>query len=202
MRVLSLFTIFAIFGCTGLFAVEGANPGECADDADNDGDGLFDCDDTDCVLASSCSTPIGDSDADTDADSDADSDADADGDPTFDVSWNSSGMTLSIGGGSGGYLLGMIEATDNGWYGEDCLDGPGPNSGDYDICHDDVSKGGISLETVNRPQDVEANSSTLMSDTTYEAGHLVYMVYTDSGDCWTWGDDTSYYVEQVDCTEY
>ncbi len=58
MRVLTLTTIFAIFGCTGLFAVEGANPGECADDADNDGDGLFDCDDSDCVGASSCAEAI------------------------------------------------------------------------------------------------------------------------------------------------
>ena len=38
-------------GCTG---IEGDEPGECSDDADNDQDGLFDCDDPDCLGASSC----------------------------------------------------------------------------------------------------------------------------------------------------
>jgi hypothetical protein len=33
---------------------EGRNPGECSDGADNDGDGFFDCDDTDCARAPVC----------------------------------------------------------------------------------------------------------------------------------------------------
>jgi len=33
---------------------EGDDPGECSDDADNDGDGRFDCDDEDCTLAPDC----------------------------------------------------------------------------------------------------------------------------------------------------
>ncbi|HCP47752.1 MAG TPA: hypothetical protein DIU15_17055, partial [Deltaproteobacteria bacterium] len=33
---------------------EGMVAGECSDDADNDGDGLFDCDDPDCAGAQAC----------------------------------------------------------------------------------------------------------------------------------------------------
>ncbi len=39
----------------GPTAVEGRNPGECSDGADNDGDGLFDCSDSDCAGAPVCS---------------------------------------------------------------------------------------------------------------------------------------------------
>lgn len=34
--------------------IEGMNPGECSDGADNDGDGAFDCMDSDCAGAPSC----------------------------------------------------------------------------------------------------------------------------------------------------
>ena len=55
---------------------EGDDPGECDDGADNDSDGLFDCDDDDCAGAPVC----GGGDADGDADGDGDSDGDGDGD--------------------------------------------------------------------------------------------------------------------------
>jgi len=48
---------------------EGANPGECVDGADNDGDGDYDCNDRDCTGAPDCS----ESDTDTD-ESDTDTD--------------------------------------------------------------------------------------------------------------------------------
>ncbi len=35
-------------------AYEGDDAGECADDADNDQDGLFDCDDPDCEGSDDC----------------------------------------------------------------------------------------------------------------------------------------------------
>lgn len=53
---------------------EGDDAGECADDADNDRDGLFDCDDSDCAGAEACSEP-----GDTDTDAVATDDADHDG---------------------------------------------------------------------------------------------------------------------------
>ncbi len=69
---------------------EGRTPGECSDAADNDGDGLFDCDDPDCAGASSCEAEgdadtDADADGDTDADTDADADADADADTDTDT---------------------------------------------------------------------------------------------------------------------
>jgi len=42
--------------------VEGADALECSDGADNDGDGLFDCDDADCVASDPCSSRLGDDD--------------------------------------------------------------------------------------------------------------------------------------------
>ncbi len=44
-------------GCFGEPEVEefeGDAPGECSDDADNDQDGLFDCDDDDCEGSDDC----------------------------------------------------------------------------------------------------------------------------------------------------
>ena len=63
--------------CHGDDPVEGQNPGECADGADNDSDGQFDCDDPDCFGSPDCEA---DTDTDSDADTDTDTDSDADTD--------------------------------------------------------------------------------------------------------------------------
>lgn len=42
-----------VVSCGGA-AVEGANPGECGDLIDNDADGFFDCNDSDCINAVEC----------------------------------------------------------------------------------------------------------------------------------------------------
>lgn len=49
---------------SGDAALEGDDAGECSDSADNDRDGLFDCDDTDCTGSSDCSLEDVDSDGD------------------------------------------------------------------------------------------------------------------------------------------
>ncbi len=77
-----LATALLFAGCP--IDIEGNEPGECSDDADNDSDGLFDCDDPDCAGASVCDgadDDAGDDDAGDDdaADDDAgDDDAGAD----------------------------------------------------------------------------------------------------------------------------
>ncbi len=43
--------------CTPAVLYEGVNPGDCSDAADNDVDGLFDCDDPGCEGAPDCHTP-------------------------------------------------------------------------------------------------------------------------------------------------
>ena len=78
-------------GCDGDLVVketerlEGTEAGDCSDGADNDADGLFDCNDDGCTGAPDCidiPEPDADADADADADTDADADADADTDDT------------------------------------------------------------------------------------------------------------------------
>ncbi|MCB9670097.1 MAG: hypothetical protein H6734_11540 [Alphaproteobacteria bacterium] len=89
--VRSLAVALVITGLSACFvfkkkAREGDDPGECSDDADNDRDGLFDCDDDDCAGAAACepvpepTDPPVDADADVDVDVDADTDADTDTD--------------------------------------------------------------------------------------------------------------------------
>jgi formylglycine-generating enzyme required for sulfatase activity len=96
---------------------EGDDPGECDDGADNDSDGLFDCDDDDCAGAPVCGG--GDGDADSDADTDGDADSDADGDVPGDWVIVRPG-TLTMGEGSEtqhevtlthGFLISTTEVT-------------------------------------------------------------------------------------------
>ncbi len=58
---------------------EGTEPGDCTDGADNDRDGLFDCDDDGCAGSPDCEEADTDTDVDTDSDTDTGS-TDADGD--------------------------------------------------------------------------------------------------------------------------
>jgi len=60
---------------------EGANPGECTDGADNDFDGDYDCNDSDCAGSPDCI----ESDEDTGTDTDEESDQDSDGDGILDT---------------------------------------------------------------------------------------------------------------------
>ncbi len=211
-----------MFGCIGLLhGPEGINGGECEDVGDNDADGLFDCDDPDCYSAASCIGSTGDTSADTDdtvadtqpetgggggnggtggggnggtggGDADVDTDTDTDADVSFNASWAANGISFVITNGSGTYLFGMAEEVENGWYGEDGYDGPGPGSGDYDINHDNVSATGITLTTVTSPDDVVANTTTLLTNTIAEAGHLAYMLYDRSTEeCWEQNDDAA-----------
>lgn len=64
MRLFPVLTLLAasLLACA-LGEKEGTNAGECADDADNDGDGAFDCDDTDCAGSDPCAEATGDSSA-------------------------------------------------------------------------------------------------------------------------------------------
>ena len=74
MRLIAPVMIFIMItstltGCTGgddstptLF--EGDEPGECSDGADNDQDGLFDCNDPNCAGAAFCTEPVIDDDSD------------------------------------------------------------------------------------------------------------------------------------------
>lgn len=58
--------------CTHFEVWEGMVSGECTDEADNDGDGLYDCDDADCANSPDCVEEEADVDCDVDADTDTD----------------------------------------------------------------------------------------------------------------------------------
>lgn len=60
MRIASLLPLLALFGCGDLIQAEGDDAGECSDAADNDQDGTFDCDDSDCSASPDCPGDSGD----------------------------------------------------------------------------------------------------------------------------------------------
>jgi hypothetical protein len=161
---------------------------------------LIGCPGDKCDTGDSGTCDSGDADTDTDTDTDTDSDADADVVAT--TTWSAAGLDFAIDNGDQQYSLGMAETgSTNGWYGEDCLEGPGPNSGDWDICHDSVPSTGISLATVTAPADIVANESTLFTDTIAKAGNITYLLYGNTdGECGVWGNDVTYY-NGLGCTE-
>lgn len=85
--------------CRGDDAVEheGDDPGECSDGADNDLDGMFDCDDSDCSASPSCRSSDGDADADADVDGGVDADdADTVGDADADADVDDAGVDADV----------------------------------------------------------------------------------------------------------
>jgi hypothetical protein len=205
LRLLVALSVPSLFACTGLLApAEGSsNVAECADTLDNDGDGSTDCEDPDCdVLVACANLDTAGGDADTDSDSDSDSDSDADSDPVFDVAWGDLGLTFSVDGESGTFNLGIAEtaASEDPWTGEDCLNGYSLGNGDVLLyCHDDLSDGDT-LAYNGSPVDLDESRETVFSGDQFES-RVTYYVYSNaSGDCFTWGDDPSYYAG-LGCTK-
>ena len=64
-RAWGIALVALLIGCSRA-PTEGAQPGDCSDNADNDGDGLFDCADPNCAGAPDC---LGDDDDSSDDDS-------------------------------------------------------------------------------------------------------------------------------------
>ena len=112
------------------------------------------------------------------------------------VTWDSAGVTVSITGAASRYDFGMSEtgAGDLGWFGESCIPGDEPwGYPDYgwDVCHALSSTGG---RVVSVYPDIGAvqDGYTLFPDSL--APNITYVVIDgDSGDCYAWGDDPSYY---------
>ncbi len=96
------------------------------------------------------------------------------------------------------YYFGMAETGGaEGWYGEDCVPGPGPGS-DTDVCHQLVGCEPLCLETVHDPDEVVASETTLFTDTIASAGNITYVI-GDGTDCWTWGHSMAYYEDALGC---
>ena len=134
--------------------------------------------------------------ADNDCDGDTDEGVVVDDEFDVQVSWSSSGVTVSITGGSGSYELGMAEtgAGSLGWFGESCIPGDEPwgyEDYGYEVCHSLGSTGGT-IPSVDF-DDVGTNQTIFQSihhpDITYFVGAM------GSADCWVFGDAPSYYAD-------
>jgi len=117
------------------------------------------------------------------------------GDPSFSDSWSASGVTISITDGSGTYTLGMAEtdpASSDPWTGEDCLDGYTLSDGTVLLyCHPLSSSGGA-FSSGGDPNDLDEDNETVFTSALENV--ITYAAWSDSsGECWTWGADTSYY---------
>ncbi|MDP2306069.1 MAG: hypothetical protein Q8P18_08575 [Pseudomonadota bacterium] len=100
--------LLLVAGCT--VEVEGDDAGECADAADNDRNGYFDCDDLGCKGSPDCDEAEGDADTDADSDSDSDTDTDTDMDTDTDTDTDSDTDTDTDTdiSGFGAYQLEMV----------------------------------------------------------------------------------------------
>jgi hypothetical protein len=70
-RRLGTLALVLLAGCPGPSRIEGTEPGDCTDGADNDADGAFDCDDTGCTGAPACRAELDAGAADAGAELDA-----------------------------------------------------------------------------------------------------------------------------------
>ncbi len=117
--------------------------------------------------------------------------------PVFGSSWSASGVQITISGGYGTYLLGLVE-TDPGssdpWTGEDCLYGYTLETGELLLyCHP-LSESGGAFSTGGSTSSLEEGSETLFDETLQDV--ITYAAWSDvTGRCWTWGHDVSYYAD-------
>ena len=177
-------------------AFEGDDIAECTDGADNDRNGLFDCDDAGCAASPDCADPTtdtADTGRDTGRDTGDDTDTGTPGRPSVDVYWSGDGVEFVIRGSSGGWHLGIAETNGSAdpWTGEDCHQGYTMGGGDtFVMCHFLDPSGGF-LESVTSLEEL-ADGTTLF-DETYQT-NLTYMLsIPGTEDCWSWGDARSYY---------
>ena len=115
-------TLILSLGCLGIGNkdVEGDEAGECSDGADNDQNGLFDCDDEGCAGSPDCEEETEDTDSegdtDTDADADTDTDTDADGDGDVDTDTDTDSEPDPAGTYQGLATIALVD----GGEGEEC----------------------------------------------------------------------------------
>lgn len=116
-------------------------------------------------------------------------------DPTVTLTWNGDNPVLDIttSAENGPYQFGLAETgPDNGWMGEDCLEGV---SNGTDVCHSVPADGHLELMHMSDPADVADGMTLLGADM---APGLTYVLIRNSLEfqgCWTWGEDTSIYVD-------
>ena len=98
------------------------------------------------------------------------------------------------------WLFGMAEsgAGAAGWYGESCIEGPEPHGMDdqgFDYCHQLVAGEALVLTLADpyAPENVVENETTLFTRAMLEQATFVIATVDETGPCYVWGDDNSYY---------
>jgi len=132
-------------------------------------------------------------DGDTGGDTGTSGDGGATAPFTIDCSWTSFGISVNlVNGDDAGYNFGMAETDCGGdcWTGEDCFDGYALGDGTVlSYCHPLSSTGGY-LSTVQDVDLIVEGSTTLHIST---INNTYYLEEISTGECWTWGYDSSYY---------
>ena len=201
---------------------EAMEPGWCHDDADNDGDGAFDCDDPDCMGTDLCSEQADtdtdtdadtDTDTDTDADADADTDTDADADTDADTDTGEPPRTVEIVAA----WHEVFEHEDHWDYFAELsgqadlvtLDFCQNYAGDYEELHPMLRTASdphgawenweLTLLVVDSPDGFISGETTTMSCCHMNWDSMTWMVtaYLDDevGDCAVWGADVTVYAD-------
>ena len=162
----------------GLAAFVACEPTECVDDTSETGDQCAD---------------------DTSGDTNNNG-----GDPSIDLTWDASGVTVELHNmNTSGFDFGMAETIDmtNGWFGEDCLNGTlgyqechiiSGTTGSLTSIYDDVQNETKTLD------DVQSGQTTLFEKSFDDGNRITYVVTIDGGDCFVWGHDPSYYLDDPD----
>lgn len=142
------------------------------------------------LAVAACDKPADDTD-ETGTDTDTDTAAAM----TIGYNWDNDGFSGTVNNMTGaGFDLGFAETGSTGtpWNGEDCFNG----TAGYNVCHS-FTGNTAALTPVADPDDVVAGSTTLLSkDLAYNgdsSDRITYMLTLDGGDCFTWGQDVTYY---------
>ncbi|MCB9689714.1 MAG: hypothetical protein H6738_24425 [Alphaproteobacteria bacterium] len=125
-------------------------------------------------------------------------------------------LELSVIDGESGYDIGIAEtfAGPVGWYGEDCLYGTypwllchsvaGPNVRSLRSVHQNVGGPGINYVFADQTTLFYGGPAGMGGDGGPPGGDHPILTYAffghDSGDCWTFGEDTAYYENGAGCT--
>ncbi len=199
--------VVALSGCIfGSKDIEGDEPFECEDGADNDQNGDFDCDDEGCQDSPDCDDvddvptfTAGDDDDDDDDiptvfevlvdwTDDGETPTDTDGDSLPDVGCGDTvRVQISDPLGETTWFFGMAETGHPaGWFGEDCYMGYGP----FSFCHS------VGIDTTI-PEVTDCSAYSVQDGRTlFDAEkdpYLTYYLEDSMANCFVWGHDTAYY---------
>jgi hypothetical protein len=124
-----------------------------------------------------------------------------DAERSIDLTWSAEGVTIELAGmDTSGFDLGIAETIDRsyGWFGEDCLHG----TASYQECHIVWGLGGFLTSIYDEVvagtktvDDVRSGETTLFERSFDDGYRLTYALTIDGGDCWVWGQDPSYYLD-------